>query len=362
MSDPVVRVVQFETAVAGRRLGVVDGWCVRDVTSVRPELTRIVDAFHAARSEGLPLGRLLLEAARKSPHKLAYQALLATPSLEEGPVLRPAVDHADPHRVMITGTGLTHLGSARSRDAMHVAATAAATTPEAVSEPPEVAKTDSQRMFEWGVAGGKPAGEARGVAPEWFFKGNGSILRGPNDPLDVPSFGEDGGEEPEIVGCYAIDADGRPWRLGFALGNEWSDHSIEKQNYLYLAPSKLRTCAVGPELVIGHPFDQIELSCRVLRDGRPVYDSGPLWTGESAMCHSLANLEDHHFKYPGHCIPGDLHLHFFGTSQLSFGSRDWVYETGDVIQVVAPGFSATLSNPVRRIDPSLGGCVRVPQA
>ena len=357
MTEPLVRVVQFETAVAGRRLGVVDGWCVRDVTSVRPELTRVVEAFFAAQAEGIPLARLLAEAARKSPHKLAYQALLGTPSLEEGPILRPAVDHADPHRVLITGTGLTHLGSAQSRDAMHAAGPS-----EADSNARDVPKTDSQRMFEWGVKGGKPAGEARGVAPEWFFKGTGAILRGPNEPLDVPAFGEDGGEEPEIVGCYAIDAEGRPWRLGFALGNEWSDHSIEKQNYLYLAPSKLRTCAVGPELVIGHSFDRIELSCRVLRGGRVLYDSGPLWTGESAMCHSLANLEDHHFKYPGHCVPGDLHLHFFGTSQLSFGTRDWVYETGDLIQVVAPGFSATLSNPVRRIDASPGGCVRVAQA
>ena len=50
MTEPLVRVVQFETAVAGRRLGVVDGWCVRDVTSVRPELTRVVEAFFAAQA------------------------------------------------------------------------------------------------------------------------------------------------------------------------------------------------------------------------------------------------------------------------------------------------------------------------
>lgn len=343
MGDSIVRVVQFETAAAGRRIGVVDGWSVRDVTSVRPELIRIVDAFTAARAENSPLGPFLVNLARQSPHKLAYQALLGTPSLDEGPILRPAVDHADPHRVLVTGTGLTHLGSAASRNAMHATTTAAATSE---SRPADV--TDSKRMFDWGVAGGKPAPGERGVAPEWFYKGNGTILRGPNEPLDIPSFAEDGGEEPEIVGCYAIDADGQPWRLGFALGNEWSDHPFEKRNYLYLAPSKLRSCAVGPELVIGHPFDRIELDCRVVRGGRPIYDSGPLFSGESAMCHSLANLEDHHFKFAGHRQPGDVHLHFFGTSQLSFGRRNWQYETGDEVQVSAAGFSATLRNPVVR--------------
>ena len=36
------------------------------------------------------------------------------------------------------------------------------------------------------------------------------------------------------------------------------------------------------------------------------------------MAHSLANLEYHHFKYPGFRRPGDVHVHFFGTATLSF--------------------------------------------
>jgi hypothetical protein len=31
-----------------------------------------------------------------------------------------------------------------------------------------------------------------------------------------------------------------PRRVGFALGNEFSDHTLEKKNYLYLAHSKGR--------------------------------------------------------------------------------------------------------------------------
>ena len=44
----------------------------------------------------------------------------------------------------------------------------------------------------------------------------------------------------------------------------------------------------------------------------------PFLTGEENMCHSLDNLEYHHFKYAAHRVPGDVHLHFFGTATLSF--------------------------------------------
>src|ERR1035438_1530325 len=104
------------------------------------------------------------------------------------------------------------------------------------------------RMYEWGVEGGRPEPDAIGVAPEWFFKGTGGVLRGHNEPLDVPAYAEDGGEEPEVAGIYVIDAAGHPRRVGMAAGNEFSDHGVEKRNYLYLAASKLRTCAIGPEL------------------------------------------------------------------------------------------------------------------
>jgi hypothetical protein len=228
----------------------------------------------------------------------------------------------------------------QSRDQMHTAAKSSAT--------PEPPMTDSRKMFEMGLAGGRPAAGTRGVAPEWFYKGNGTILRGPGDPLDIPEFTHDGGEEPEIVGCYVIDNHGRPVRLGYALGNEWSDHAVEKQNYLYLAPSKLRTCAVGPELVIGHDFQEIELNCEVSRGGKSIYESGTLWSGEKHMCHSLANMEDHHFKYPQHRHPGDVHLYFFGTSKLSYGTRTWEYADGDEIRITASRFSAPLVNVVRK--------------
>ena len=201
-------------------------------------------------------------------------------------------------------------------------------------------------MFQFGIDGGRPSPGLRGAAPEWFYKGNGYNLRGPQAPLEIPEFALDGGEEPEIAAVYVIGDDGGPNRLGFCLGNEWSDHPFEKLNYLYLAPSKLRTCAIGPELVTDLDFSSINLHCTVRRGTRTIYDSGPLLSGEENMSHSLANCEDHHFKFPQHRRPGDIHVHFFGTSKLSFSERNWKYEDGDVVAIAGDQLGAPLVNPV----------------
>ncbi|MCA9115971.1 MAG: sugar transporter [Planctomycetaceae bacterium] len=349
-----MRIVQFEIPGSGRRVGVVQGEVVRDITSVRPELTHVVEAARTAHRENCLLAELLSElAAGQAATEWNYGELLGARPGAGQPFLQPPVDDPDPHRVLVTGTGLTHTGSMQSRNEMHGGAAAEDETPR--SEP----ETDSARMFQIGLEGGRPAPGQRGASPEWFYKGNGEILRGPNSPLELPAFALDGGEEPELVGCYLIDFAGQPRRLGYALGNEWSDHATERINYLYLAPSKLRTCAVGPELITGFEFDSLELRCVVEREGATVYDSGPLKTGQQFMSHSLANCEDHHFKYPQHRQPGDVHLHFFGTSQLSFSTRSWKFADGDVVRIESPGFSAPLVNPVVAGDPALAAPVEI---
>ena len=81
--------------------------------------------------------------------------------------------------------------------------------------------------------------------------------------------------------------------------------------------SKLRACAVGPELRSGALPADLQGSSRIRRGERVVWEK-PFATGEANMCHTLANLEYHHFKYAQHRRPGDVHLHFFGTATLSF--------------------------------------------
>jgi hypothetical protein len=139
-------------------------------------------------------------------------------------------------------------------------------------------------------------------------------------------------------------------------GNEFSDHVFEKKNYLYLASSKLRECSIGPELVLDPDFHDVHGAARVLRESEVVWEKA-IKTGEANMCHSLENMEHHHFKFPMHRRAGDVHIHFFGASALSFG--DGVHlQVGDVMEVHYRGFGRPLQNRLH-VDPGPAALARV---
>ncbi|HTE44170.1 MAG TPA: AraD1 family protein [Gemmatimonadaceae bacterium] len=255
------------------------------------------------------------------------------------------IDHPDePSRLLVSGTGLTHLGSAKDRQDMHSL------------EGSEL--TDSMKMFRWGVEGGRPAAGRIGISPEWFYKGNGTILRAHGEPLVLPAYGDDGGEEAEIAGVYIIGSDGQPWRIGMCNGNEFSDHKYEKRNYLNLASSKIRTCSLGPELIVDAAFDSVPGTVAIERDSATVW-SKAIATGESDMCHSLQNVEHHHFKFESHRRPGDVHVHYFGACSLSFGEGVALAD-GDVMDVRFDGFGRALRNPLR-VDAAPNALVAIQQ-
>ncbi|WP_311064829.1 AraD1 family protein [Halomonas sp. DWK9] len=277
-------------------------------------------------SAGQPLSDTV--AAALTDTRLDYQALV------DAKRLLPPLTHADPAHCLVTGTGLTHLGSADTRSAMHAKAQAA-----------EEDMTDSMRMFKLGVDSGKPVVGEIGAQPEWFYKGDGQCVVAPEAEIPSPTFAEDAGEEPELAGLYVIGEDGLPWRVGYALGNEFSDHVTERFNYLWLAHSKLRACSFGPELLIGELPAHLEGTSSIRRSGETVWEK-PFLTGEANMAHSLANLEYHHFKYSVFRRPGDVHVHFFGTATLSFADGIKVRE-GDRFEIKIKEFGRALRNPLR---------------
>jgi hypothetical protein len=311
--------IQYLGGDGDRRVGRVNGDEVAPLRGV----SSVIELARKAIAAGQGLNQAA--AGLASADRDAYDDIVSQERL-----LSP-VDHPDPAHCIVTGTGLTHLGSAATRDSMHK---------QAAEE--EAKETDSIKMFKMGLKGGRPSGGEPGVQPEWFYKGDGSTVARPGGDLSLPSFALDGGEEPEIAGLYLIGDDGKPYRLGFALGNEYSDHIMERQNYLFLAHSKLRASAIGPELRTGPLPEDLQGESRILRGGKVIWRK-PFVTGEANMSHSLANLEYHHFKYKAFRRPGDLHIHFFGTSTLSFADGLKPVQ-GDIFEIEMEEFGRPLRN------------------
>ena len=312
--------IQYTTAAGERRAGILSGDTVTPIQGYASTL----ELAQAAIARGHSLASLADAAAGGAAE--SYEAIA-----QEGRLLAP-IDHPDAAHCYVTGTGLTHLGSADTRDSMH----------KKIGGDVE-SLSDSMKMFRMGVEGGKPAANEAGVQPEWFYKGDGSIVAASGQPLEMPDFALDGGEEPEVAGLYVIGDDGQPYRVGYAIGNEFSDHVTERQNYLYLAHSKLRACGLGPALLVGEAPVHIEGTSRIYDAEGKVRWEKAFFSGEQNMSHTIANLEHHHFKYELFKRPGDVHIHFFGTATLSVADNISV-KPGETFEIEAPQFGPALRN------------------
>jgi hypothetical protein len=323
-----MRLVQFTTKQGERRVGAVseDRSGALEIVS---DTASIYELARSAIATGTRLADLVTE--RLSGEMVDYQTIITVNRL------LPPLDHPyDPAHCLVTGTGLTHAASATVRDHMH--------RREGDARP----ATDAMRLFRLGQERGKPKNGAVGTQPEWFYKGDGTCVVAPGQAFEIDNFSLDGSEEPEIVGLYLVGDDGTPYRIGFSLGNELSDHVMERQNYLYLAHSKLRQCSFGPELLLGPLPADVQGTSRVLRDGKVLWEK-PFSSGEAHMTHTIGSLEYHHFKYRLFRRPGDVHVHFLGSATLSFADGIET-RSGDVFEISAEGFGKPLRNALQTLD------------
>ncbi len=337
----MLSIVQLAHQVHGRRVALVEEPSLR----LLRECASVYELASAAIEAGKPLRQAIDQ--RVSDEQIGYDDVYDGPSDWR---LLPPIDHPELTRCLVSGTGLTHKGSADNRQSMHAATDTRHPTPAPQS------LSDSMKMFQLGLAHGRPEPGCIGVAPEWFYKGTGTIIRAHNERLSVPCHAFDGGEEAEIAGVYLVGPDGTPYRLGMTQANEFSDHVLEAKNYLYLAESKLRDCALGPELVIDADFEDVPGRTTIERGGKTVWEA-PQASGERWMCHSLANLEHHHFKHARHRRPGDVHIHFFGADMFSFKDRLHL-DHGDLMTISFQNFGRPLRNPLH-IDRAEQKLVRV---
>jgi hypothetical protein len=315
-----VRLTQLRLASGGRILAAtLDGGKTRRI--------RNIDSTYALAARAIASGTSIAALVTS----LGFSEELNLAEALAGKRILAPIDHQDSAHVWLTGTGLTHLGSADARDRMH-------------AKTQSTDASDSMKMFRMGLEGGKAPGAGPGVQPEWFYKGDGRSLVAPEMPLVSSQFALDAGEEPELAGIYVIAPDGTPCRVGFTLANEFSDHVMEKMNYLYLAHSKLRPASIGPELLVGELPADIRGTVRIKRGAETLWEK-PFLTGEENMSHYIRNLEHHHFKYAMFRRPGDVHVHFFGTATLSF-VEGIKAQDGDVFEVEAAPFGLPLRNPL----------------
>jgi hypothetical protein len=307
----MMRLVQFKTEDGARKVAMVEASELHVLAGV----TSVYELAHLAIDRGRTLANEV--DARLSSIKQGYRAIEAA-----GRVLAP-IDHIDPYRMFVTGTGLTHIGSAALRSGFH-------------GEEITAGETDSARLFRLGRERGKPSTGEVGATPEWFYKGTGHIVEPSGCLIEPPGFGQSINEEAEIAGIYVIGPDGSPLRLGFALANDVSDHSFEAQNYMYVAASKLRQLPLGPELLVDELPSVVTGRIAVVRAGIEAW-AGEFKSGERNMTHSISNLEHHHFKHLSHRRPGDIHIHVFGCDVTSGGAGHQMHQ-GDEITIDVPCF------------------------
>ena len=224
----VTRLVQIRSG-SERRVALVEEPHLRFLA----DATSVYELAQAAMAAGKALTALVAE--RATGESVDYEPVYRGESPWR---LLPPIDHpVEPTRCLVSGTGLTHLGSARDRQAMHTTA--------------QEELTDSMKMFRWGLEGrptrarshrrrrpsGSTRARARSCAPTasrfWCLPTPRTAARRRRSPASIWS---------------TLRAGRAAW--AWRSGNEFSDHRFERKNYLNLAGSKLRTCALGPELVV----------------------------------------------------------------------------------------------------------------
>jgi len=324
-----LRLLQFRRPDGGRAVGVVE-------SPARVRVLAGCETTHSlatrAIAQGLPVARLARELAGEEC--VDYQALV-----ESQRVLVP-MDHPDPAHLLVSASGLTHLGSERTREQLR----------RALEEEDEAKLSDSLRLFKLGLDTGRAEHGKPGAAPEWHYKGTGHSLVHPWQDFPVAGFASDASEEPELAGIYLIGADRTPHRIGFSLANELSDHAMERRNSGWASRAKLFASSFGPELLVGDLPAHIEGLSRITRKGRRRWEK-PFFTGERNMAHSIPNIEFHHFKHDQFLVPGDVHVHYFGTATVSFAEGIKV-DADCTFEISAPPFGRPLVNGLRRVDPS----------
>ncbi len=185
--------------------------------------------------------------------------------------------------------------------------------------------------------------DSQSTLPERFYKGDGSTLFAHNTRITMPKNAHSVGEEAELVAFYFIGAEGYPYLIGYALGNDLSDPLMRRQNTNQFSASKLRPSSIGPELCLGALPSVVKGRVSINRNGKSVW-SALYNTGTSQFLYSMEAITQF-FVEIANPIPGNLYYVFLGADKNSFADN-FTIKSEDTVCITAETFSFPLSNQV----------------
>jgi 2-dehydro-3-deoxy-D-arabinonate dehydratase len=303
-----MKLCQFHLPGKGKRVGVVDGDVVIDVTSPKANAASTLDLVTAG-GTAAGVERLVRPLLKKAKSRLSFRDLDRAPSPRRPHLLAP-IDAPE-----VWGAGITY---ERSRG---------------YYEAHQTEGTRSKGIYDYVY-------EAK--RPELFFKGTASRTSGPNAPIGVRADSTLTAVEAEL----AVVIGRRGAIVGYTVGNDLSAWDIERENPLYLPQSKIfdGSFACGPVLVTAGEIPDphtLELSCTISRNGAPRFEGR---TNTSTMKRRCPELVDWLCRGNTCSPPGTV----LSTGTGLLVPDEHALQEGDVVEITLERVG-TLRNPVRRL-------------
>lgn len=303
-----MKLCQFHLPGKGKRVGVVDGDVVLDITAPKAGIASTLDLVTTG-GTAAGVERLVRAAMKKAKTRLAWKELDRAPSPRRAHLLAPI----DPPEVW--GAGITYQ---RSR---------------AYYEAHQTEGTRSKGIYDY-VYDAK--------RPELFFKATASRTIGPNASLGVRADSTLTAVEAEL----AVVIGRRGAIVGYTVGNDLSAWDIERENPLYLPQSKIfdGCFGCGPVIVTASEIPDphaLDLTCRITRGGKPRFEGR---TNTSTMKRRCAELVEWLCRGNTCSPPGTV----LSTGTGLLVPDEHALDDGDVVEITLERVG-TLRNPVRRL-------------
>jgi 2-dehydro-3-deoxy-D-arabinonate dehydratase len=294
-----MRFVQFRVPDLGKRLGLLDGLTVTDITS--DQCATVLDVVRLAAERDCEMDEVVSDCSKGAI--FGYEEIDVTPATDKPHLLLP-IDAPE-----VWGCGVTYMRSASMRD------------------------VDSEQDIYSKVY--------HSDRPEVFFKATPSRCVGPNEDFGMRQDSDLTATEPELAIVL-----GRPDQvLGYSVCNDVSAWDIERENPLYLPQSKTfeGCCALGPcvstNSTVPDPTD-LEITCSISRGGETIYEGE---ANSSQIKFTLEQLVE--FLTRNNPIPVGTVL---STGTGIMVPNEFAHQAGDIVEITIENIG-TLRNGARHL-------------